>query len=164
MMNEIRRVKDVMTRDAVSVQTITPLKEVIHVMSEKNISCVLVNEKKQLAGIITERDLVQRVLDKNKEVSKLRAKDVMTKTITSVSEEATLQEAMHVVENMNLRRLVVLNKQGVQGIITQTDIVKETHHIHEHNQRLAFHQNLQSYIIIISIIIFGILLGIKFFF
>jgi fluoride ion exporter CrcB/FEX len=49
---------------------------------------------------------------------------------------------------MHIRRLPVVDRTGVVGLVTLSDIVRETQSIHKHNQMLAFHQNLQSYIIL----------------
>ncbi|MFT4249981.1 MAG: cyclic nucleotide-binding/CBS domain-containing protein [Candidatus Woesearchaeota archaeon] len=147
-------VKDIMTRGAISVQTNDKLTKAIKLMTEKHISCVMVLEKEQLVGIITERDLIKRVLAENKDPKKLAAQDAMTRSVSTISEEATLEEAMRVIESMKVRRLPVVNKKGLSGLITQTDIVNETYSIHKHNQKMAFHQNLQSYIIIATVVFF----------
>lgn len=157
-------VKDIMTRGAISVQTTDKLTKAIDIMAEKHISCVVVLEKKQLKGIITERDLLRRVLHDKQDPKKLTAADIMTKSVNTISEEATLEEAMRVIESMKVRRLPVVNKDGLSGLITQTDIVEETYNIHQHNQKMAFHQNLQSYIIIATAVFFLVIFLIKFYF
>ena len=147
-------VKDIMTTGAISVKTSDKLTKAIKTMSEKNISCVMVLDDNGLKGLITERDLVQRVLDENKDPKKLTCEDVMTKNITTISQEATLEEAMRIIESMKVRRLPVVDGDGLTGLITQTDIVDETYNIHKHNQKMAYHQNIQSYVIIATTILF----------
>lgn len=142
-----------MTTGAISIKEDDRLSKAVKLMTEKNISCVMVvNKQDELVGIITERDLVQRVLYKKKDAADITAKSAMTKNITSISEEATLEEAMRIIESMKVRRLPVVNKQGLSGLITQTDIVDETYNIHQHNQKMAFHQNIQSYVIVATAI------------
>lgn len=156
-------VKDIMTRGAISVKTTDKLQKVVDLMAEKHISCVMVvTKEKGLVGIITERDLIKRVLAQKEDINSLSAEDVMTKSVSTISEEASLDEAMRVIESMKVRRLPVVNKDGLSGLITQTDIVKETYNIHKHNQRMAFHQNLQSYIIIATVIFFIIIFLIRY--
>jgi CBS domain-containing protein len=154
-------VKEIMTRGAISVQSTDKLQKAIDLMAKNHISCVMVLDDKQLKGIITERDLIRRVLHEKGDVKKLKAKDVMTKSINTISEEATLEEAMRVIESMKVRRLPVVNKDGLSGLITQTDIVEETYNIHKHNQKMAFHQNLQSYIIVGTAVFFLIVFLIR---
>ena len=156
-------VKDIMTRGAISVKTTDKLQKVVDLMAEKHISCVMVvTKEKGLVGIITERDLIKRVLAQKEDINSLSAEDVMTKSVSTISEEASLDEAMRVIESMKVRRLPVVNKDGLSGLITQTDIVKETYNIHKHNQRMAFHQNLQSYVIIATVIFFIIIFLIRY--
>lgn len=145
-------VKDIMTTGAISVDTSDPLSKAVKLMTEKNISCVMVVEKEKLQGIITERDLVQRVLYEKKDVSKLKAKDIMTKNLTSISREATLEEGMRIIESMKVRRLPVVDENGLVGLITQTDIVDQTYNIHRDNKKLSFHQQIQSYVIVATAI------------
>lgn len=153
-MADPKYVKDIMTTGAISVKSSDKLTKAVKSMTEKNISCVMVLEDERLVGIITERDLVQRVLNEGKTLSKLTCKDAMTQSVTTISQEATLEEAMRVIESMGVRRLPVVDQDGLTGLITQTDIVDETFNIHKHNMKLAFHQNLQSYIIIATTIFF----------
>lgn len=150
-------VKDFMTTGVIHVSSDDTVQKAIEVMTERNISCVVVVESESSSrpvGLITERDLIKRVLKQGKSPKTLKAKDVMTNSLVTISEEATLEEAMRTIEGMKIRRLPVINSSGVIGLITQTDIVKETYSIHKSNMRMAFHQNIQSYVIIALAIIF----------
>lgn len=144
-------VKELMTTGVIHVSQDDSVQQAIDIMTDRNISCVVVTESKESnnpVGLITERDLIKRVLKPEKKPKSLKASDVMTRNLVTVSEEATLEEAMRVIEGMKIRRLPVLNKDGLVGLITETDIVHETYNIHKNNMRLAFHQALQSYVIV----------------
>ena len=150
-------VKDFMTTGVVHVTAADTVERAIDVMTERNISCVVVTESEESSrplGLITERDLLRRVLKKGLNPKKTLAKDIMTSSLVTISEEATLEEAMRTIEGMKIRRLPVINAAGVVGLITQTDIVKETYNIHKSNMRLAFHQTIQSYVIIALAVVF----------
>ena len=149
-----RLVKDIMTTGVISIESTERLSRAIQLMTERNISCVIVKNGPDVVGIITERDLLRRVLAVGADPKNLSAEEVMTRTVTTISQEATLEEGMRVIESMKVRRLPVIAKDGIVGLITQTDIVNETYNIHKHNLKMAFHQNLQSYIIIATTIFF----------
>ncbi len=159
-----RKVADIMTTKVVSVRTDDPLTLAVDIMREKNISCVVVMEERTVQGLITERDLVHRVLADRRRVEDLLCRDIMTRSLTSVTPNTSLKEAMGIVDSMQIRRLPVMDKTGLVGVITQTDIVNETARIHEHNEKMAFHQNLQSYIIIATVVFFLLVFLYRFFF
>lgn len=150
-------VGDLMTTGVIHVSKDDTVQQAVETMTDRNISCVVVTKDKDSSepvGLITERDLIKRVLKSGKNPKSLKASEVMTTSLVTISEQATLEEAMRVIESMKIRRLPVVNKNGLVGLVTQTDIVKETYNIHKSNMRLAFHQNIQSYVIIGLAIVF----------
>lgn len=165
-MGRTRKIKDIMTTGVISVGQKDSVEKAVKLMSDRNISCVIVTEDESNAralGIITERDLVRRILQQGKDPKKVKAKDIMTTSLVTISEEATLEEGMRIIESMKIRRLPVVNAQGLSGLITQSDIVKETYNIHRHNLRLTFHQNIQSYVIIALAIVFLVAFFVRYF-
>lgn len=153
----VKRIKDVMTTGVISVSQEDKIQNAINVMTDRNISCVIVTENKESkkpVGIITERDLIRRVLKTGKDPKKVKAKDIMTKSMVSISEEASLDEGMRVIENMRIRRLPVLSNKEIVGLVTQSDIVHETHNLSRHNRTLTLHQTIQSYVIIGLAVVF----------
>jgi len=155
-MDELR-VKDLMTTGVIHVTKKDKVDKAVDIMTDRSISCIVVVESEEHPnpiGIITERDLVRRVLATGKSPKKITAESVMTKSLVTISEQATLEEAMREMENMRIRRLPVINHKGLVGLVTQTDVVKETANIQRANTRLVFHQNIQSYVIIGLAIVF----------
>ena len=88
----------------------------------------------------------------------------MTPNLITVSADSTLYEAMEVIEGMHIRRLPVVDRTGIVGLVTLSDIVRETQSIHRHNMKLAFHQNLQSYIILTILAFFILVFVFRFYF
>lgn len=163
-MAQKEKIKEIMTSGVISVSPEDSVKKAVDTMTDRNISCVIVTEGKKPIGIITERDLVQRVLKPGKSTKSLKAKDIMTPSVVSISDQSPLEEGLRVMESMKIRRLPVVSKQGLSGLVTQSDIVKETYNIHKHNQRLQFHQNIQSYVIIALAVFFVVAFILRFWF
>jgi CBS domain-containing protein len=117
-------VKDVMTSPVVTTEEEAPSNRVALLMDENDVGCVVVtnNEGKPL-GIITERDLVTRVLTKNLKPDAINAREIMTSPLVTIEPEATISEAAHRMSRLDIRRLGVLYKGNLVGIISSKDIL-----------------------------------------
>jgi len=117
-------VKDVMTSPVVTLDEHVTSNEVANVMAEKALGCVIITNKTgKPLGIITERDLVQRVLAKNLVPSNVKAKLIMTSPLVTISPNATVTDAAKQMNSLNIRRLGVVYKGSLRGIVTSKDVL-----------------------------------------
>ena len=111
-------VKDVMTSPVITVDEESSVSEVARLMEKHNVGCIIVTDKMEKpVGIITERDLVVRILAKNLQPTDLTAKDVMTTPLITVDPDETISEAARRMSHLNIRRLGVVYKGKLEGII-----------------------------------------------
>jgi len=117
------KVKKAMHKGVVWVSPDTPLMEVALKMQKEDIGAVPVGEKDRLIGMITDRDIVCRGVATGQNLSKMTARDVMTKGITWCTDESDIEEALELMEKHQIRRLPVIdgNKRMV-GILSLGDI------------------------------------------
>jgi CBS domain-containing protein len=158
-----KKIRDIMTKNIMTVARDDPVQKAVDQMANHNISCVIVTDNNHPVGIVTERDLVKRILGAKKDPSKISCGQIMTPNLITVSADASLADAMELIEGMHIRRLPVVDRSGIVGLVTLSDVVRETQTIHEHNKRLMFHQNLQSYIILVILAFFVLLFLFKFY-
>jgi CBS domain-containing protein len=117
-------VKDVMTSPVVTLGEFITTNKVANVMAEKALGCVIITNKTgKPVGIITERDLVQRVLAKNLVPDTVKANSIMTSPLVTISSEATITEAAKQMNSLNIRRLGVIYKGSLRGIVTSKDVL-----------------------------------------
>lgn len=117
-------VKDVMSSPAVTIEENVSANRVAHLMDKNDLGCIIVTSKDEKPiGIITERDLVVRVLAKNVKPDTLRAKEVMTAPLINIEPDATVTEAARRMSRLNIRRLGVIYKEKLMGIISSKDIL-----------------------------------------
>ncbi|HOW59473.1 MAG TPA: CBS domain-containing protein [Candidatus Omnitrophota bacterium] len=117
-------VRDVMSRDVVTVSKESPVVEAAQKMTARNISCSVVVENNQVVGLITERDLLQKVvaLGANSQVRKVC--EIMSSPVLTVSPLMSIFEASAVLETHKIKRLPVVDNGLLVGIVTQTDLTR----------------------------------------
>jgi CBS domain-containing protein len=117
-------VKDVMSSPVVTTEEEAPSNHVANLMAKNNLGCVIVTNKAgNPLGIITERDLVIRVLAKNLKPDAIKAKEIMTSPLVTIEPEATISEAARKMSRLDIRRLGVVYKSELVGIISSKDIL-----------------------------------------
>ncbi|MEM2968714.1 MAG: CBS domain-containing protein [Candidatus Bathyarchaeia archaeon] len=117
-------VKDVMSSPVVTVNEDAASNKVARLMEENELGCVIVTSKDgKPLGIITERDLVIRVLSKNLKPDAVKAKEIMSSPLVTVEPDATINEAAKKMNRLNIRRLGVLYKGNLVGVVSSKDIL-----------------------------------------
>ncbi|MEM1563390.1 MAG: CBS domain-containing protein [Candidatus Bathyarchaeia archaeon] len=117
-------VKDVMSSPVITVEEDATANRVAELMDKHELGCIIVTSKEgKPIGIITERDLVTRVLAKNVKPDTLKAKDVMTTPLITIEPDETISEAARKMSRLNIRRLGVVYKGQLIGILSSKDIL-----------------------------------------
>ena len=117
-------VKDVMSSPVVTTDEEAPSNKIAKLLEQNKFGCVIVaNKEGKPLGIITERDLVTRVLTKNLKPEKVMAKDVMTAPLATIEPEATISDAARRMSRLDVRRLGVIYRGDLVGLISSKDIL-----------------------------------------
>jgi CBS domain-containing protein len=117
------KVEDVMHNGVSCVQPDAPIKEIAELMKTDDIGSVLVCENDRLAGVITDRDLVMRLLGDGSDPFQKTARDVMTKGVVYCRTNQTIEDALHLMEDKQIRRLPVINEdKRLVGMLSLGDI------------------------------------------
>lgn len=144
---KIRRVAEVMTKQVVVASMDTPVVKLTELMTTQQISCVVIvkpaselDSFQQPVGIVTERDIVH-FQAQGLDVQHTLAETVMSTPLFLLTPEDSLWTAHQVMEQQQVRRLVVSWNWGQNlGIVTQTSILRvfdpiEMHSVIETLQR-----------------------------
>jgi CBS domain-containing protein len=117
-------VRDVMSSPVVTIEEDAPVNKAAELMEKHGLGCIIVtNEEGKPLGIITERDLVARVLAKNVKPDSVRAKEVMTSPLITIEPHETINEAARRMSRLNIRRLGVVYKGQLIGLVSSKDIL-----------------------------------------
>ena len=116
-------VKDIMTKDVVSIGLDKTVFDAAEYMSSSQLGCLVVMDGDAPVGIITERDIVRRVCAK-KLPGETKVSEVMSTSLITIDPDASLKEAARVMSSNKIRRLPVLNQNKLVGIIVASDFVR----------------------------------------
>jgi CBS domain-containing protein len=116
-------VRDVMSKEPKVVRPDTSVKEIVATMSKFDIGSVIVVQGDRPIGIITERDIINRLVEASLNPEVLAAKQLMTTPLVTISQNANIEEAAKLMAKKRAKRLPVMEKDKLVGMLTFTDIV-----------------------------------------
>jgi CBS domain-containing protein len=120
------KVKDIMTRNPAYCEPRTSLLQVAKTMCHHNCGEIPVVENSdnlKPVGVITDRDIVCRSLAQGKNPLDLRASDCMSKPVTTVTPDMSVEECCQILREHKIRRAPVVDERGrCCGMVSQADI------------------------------------------
>ena len=140
------KASEIMTTDIVSVTPGASVLEAARLMLQKNISGLpVINATGGLVGIITEGDFLRRkeigtqrhrsrwieffvgpgkLAEEYVHSSGRKVEEVMTASVHSVLEDASIEEIVELMERRHIKRVPVMRGRRVVGIITRANILR----------------------------------------
>ena len=106
------------------VSTDDDIKDVIIEISNKMLGITPVFSKDTIVGVITDGDL-RRTLLNNQEISKLKAKDIMSTSPQIIDSETLASEALEKMKKNKISQLIVTNNNSYFGVIHIQSLIKE---------------------------------------
>ncbi len=113
-----------MSKPVKSVTKNISMRKAIKIMDDNNIGVLPVVENDKPIGVITERDILRRVLAKEIDIDKKTVGDIMTKDPITIEYNASILEATRLMSENNFRRLLVVKKGKLVGIVTAKDVIE----------------------------------------
>ncbi|MEA2463955.1 MAG: hypothetical protein QOJ98_1702 [Acidobacteriota bacterium] len=123
-----RHVRDVMTPNPETVSDKDSIRDVARIMKDTDTGVVpVVDSGRKILGLITDRDIVIRGLAEGKDLDSMRVNEIMTKSVRSVREDATINDALQMMSSADIRRVAVVNQNDeLVGIVSIGDISTNT--------------------------------------
>ncbi|MCA1819034.1 MAG: CBS domain-containing protein, partial [Halobacteriales archaeon] len=121
------KVRDVMTKDLVTVDKDRNLKEVLRMMKEKNVTKIPVTEDGALVGIVTDgkiADKLGREHNRNVQTSTLHASSVMEKDFIVAHPDEDLKVLLADVGKPGLTMIPVVQGTKLVGVVTKADLLR----------------------------------------
>lgn len=108
--------KDIMTRDIITVNPATSVRNLASLLIKNQISGAPVAGKNgRIVGVVSEADIVAK---RGKDV-----RSIMSKKVIRVAEDTTVEEIAQLMTTHAVKRLPVMNGDEIVGIVSRADIV-----------------------------------------
>ncbi len=121
-------VRNVMTRGVECIRPTASLQEAARRMRDLDVGPLPVcGDNDRLVGMVTDRDITVRATAEGRDPKTARVQDVMTPDVTYCFEDQDVTEATRLMEDNQIRRLVVLDRdKRLVGILSLGDLAVRT--------------------------------------
>ncbi len=117
-------VKEVMTHSVITVDKNHSVFDACVLYKKHRIGSLIVLDGDDCVGILTERDIIERCICERKNPEDTKVSEVMTGDIRIIHALENLDKAVELMKKHNIKKLPVMIKDSIVGIITITDIYK----------------------------------------
>ena len=125
----MNKVSAILARKGTHTVTVTPdisVLDALKIMAEKNIGSVVVMQDGEYQGLVTERDYSRKVALKGKHSIATNVAEIMSSDLPVIQPDDTTEHCMALMSEKNIRYLPVIENNKLCGIISMSDVVKET--------------------------------------
>jgi acetoin utilization protein AcuB len=127
------RIRDVMTKNPITVDSETLVLDAQKIMQENNIRRLPVVDKGKLVGIVTKHDLLQAspspatslsIHELNYLLARMKVKEIMKKNPMILAPDTPFEEALKIGQDKKIGSFPVVENGKLVGIATESDIVR----------------------------------------
>jgi len=117
------KINQLMTPNPQAVRSDATLQAAAKVMDDLNVGVLPVCDNGRLVGMLTDRDIVVRATSAGQDPTTTAVAAIMTTSPRSVRSDALLQDVLQVMQHQQVRRLPVLDAEGMLvGIVSLGDL------------------------------------------
>ena len=110
--------------ELITIDGESTIKEAAEVMLKHGIGSIVVTQDGKPAGIVTKSDLLSRVIVECRDPRDCKVRAVMSTPLISVEKDTPILEAMRIMKNKKIRRLLISDGVELVGIVSETDMVR----------------------------------------
>lgn len=120
------RVSDIMTTNIQSCEPASSVREAARLMCQADCGSIpVLDSQRRPIGVLTDRDIACRGVAEGKDMSSLQVREIMSQPVVTVSPDASVDDCCDVLEENQLRRVLVVDEDGgCCGIVAQADIAR----------------------------------------
>jgi len=118
-------IREIMTADPRSVEIGATVAEAAREMRDGDVGSVVVIENGAVAGILTDRDIAVRVVAQGLDPDATRVSEVATMRPVTLTVDQSVDDAIRLVREQNVRRIIVLQDGRAAGIVSLGDLAIE---------------------------------------
>jgi CBS domain-containing protein len=117
------QVSQILTRDVETIRPDTTVKEAAQRMRSMDVGSLPVCDGRNLLGMVTDRDITIRITAEGRDATNTPVLEAMTPDVNFVFEDQDVRDAARIMEQQQIRRLPVLNREKqLVGILSLGDV------------------------------------------
>ena len=120
-------VKEIMTpkEKLISVNPTATVREALKLMRTHAVRSVIVNKTKDdgAYGLVTFKNILQSIVAEDGDIDLLNVYDIAAIPAMSVSSQLNVKYAARMMVNSSIKRLLIIDNNELQGILTMSDII-----------------------------------------
>jgi signal-transduction protein with cAMP-binding, CBS, and nucleotidyltransferase domain len=93
-------------------------------MKSEDVGSLIIIDKDEAVGMLTERDLLEKIVSEGRSASRTKVGSVMTHPLVTVGPKETITNAARMMATLKLRRLPVVSRGKLIGLLTENDVLK----------------------------------------
>lgn len=119
-------VSDVMKKDNLAIiSPMAPVRDALTMMRKTKVKSLIVNKLRpsDAYGLLTYKNILFSIISNDGDIDLLRVYDICSKPAIQVSKQLDLKYASQLMANNQIKRLLVVDNNELEGILTMTDIL-----------------------------------------
>lgn len=115
------KLKDIMSKNIITCKYSDTLNYVSELMLKYDIGFLPVTKDNKIIGVITDRDIIIKGYSKDIKTS---INNIKSYPLISINQESTLKEALDLMKENKVKRLLVTDNNLVTGVVSISDFLK----------------------------------------
>jgi len=117
------RIKEVLNKGIISIDTNTSIYDAANLMKQHNIGFLPVVSNAKIIGVITDRDIVINAVANNCDCDQ-KIEDYINKNVIKIDYNREINEALDLMKQHKIKRILVVDNNKFIGILSLSDIIK----------------------------------------
>ncbi|MBP6325305.1 MAG: CBS domain-containing protein [Sulfurospirillum sp.] len=119
-------VSEVMIKDHLAIiSPMAPVRDALTMMRKTKVKSLIVDKLRpsDAYGLLTYKNILYSIISNDGDIDLLRVYDICSKPAIQVSKQLDLKYASQLMVKNNVKRLLVIDNNQIEGILTMTDIL-----------------------------------------
>lgn len=120
-------VKEIMkSTNLTIVSPMAPIRDALKQMRKMKVKSLIVDKLRtsDAYGLLTYKNILFSIIANDGDIDMLRVYDICSKPAYQISEELDIKYAVQMMVKSNVKRLLVIDNNEIEGILTMTDIME----------------------------------------
>lgn len=116
------KIEDIMSKDIIVGSINQKVSDIAELMKKYDIGFIPIEQNKHIIGVVTDRDIVCSTFSQELD-SKAKIERYMTNNVISIDKNDSIENALKIMGQEKIKRIIVSDHEKVVGILSLSDII-----------------------------------------